>query len=461
TLKLTIDRPFAVLLSALTVGILPEHLWSNIPPTHLALADLNLRPIGSGPFRFTMLTKDKRGSVRSYTMERYTGYHRTPAFLERITVRFFPDQEQLLAAFNGREVDGIGTLAAIPPNTITRRDVTTHTTQFPSTTAIFLNPRRDTAVRDVLVRRALDAAVDRPALVTEVLRGSGTAIGGPLIIGFSPDADPPSPEPFNPTKAEELLDRAKWTRVPPEQFLTMRTQAGLRALEEEKKKQVAAMPRNQRPKTVPPVTDEERSAIETRVRTEFDAACTGCTPLPYVRVRNGEALAVTMTTADIPELVAMAAHIRDGWRSIGIRATVDALPIERLRAETIPTRAYDALLFSQVLGPDPDPFPFWHSSQVRSPGLNLAAFTNKTIDKLLEDARATMDHAVRAQKYAAFQKILAEERPAIFLTTPTVAYPITSAVHGVRIGKLTTPADRFATITEWYIATDREWRNAK
>lgn len=452
TVKFTIDRPLAVFLSALTVGILPEHLWSEVPPTHLPLAELNLRPIGSGPYHFVGLTKDRRGSIRSYTIERYAGFHRTPPRLERITFRFFGERDQLMASLNGREIDGIGTLMPIPVNAITRRDVTRHAIRLPSTSAVFLNQKRSAALRDAAVRRALSLAIDRRAIVTTIHGGAGEAIGGPIIPGFSPTADPPAPDPFDLDRAAQLLDSAKWTRVDAATLVATRTSAELQKLEVEKKR--AGKPRSQRA-----ATDEERRTIEERVRAEVAPDCTGCPELPYFRLHGDVVLAVTITAPDAPELVAVAERIRDHWRAIGIRARVDIVPLERIRSEVIPNRAYDALLFSQILGPDPDPFPFWHSSQVRHPGLNLSYFSNRAIDKVLEDARATLDHTERGKKYGQFQTLLADERPAIFLTTPTLTYAVTNAVRGVRFGAMTQPADRFTTIGEWYTETERAWKS--
>lgn len=449
TVRFTIDRPFAVFLSALTVGVLPEHLWSEIPPTHLTLAELNLRPIGAGPYRFVGLTKDRRGSIRSYTLERYASFHAQPPFLERITFRFFPSDDQLLAAFQNREVDGIGTLAPLSENAAVRRDVVRYPLRLPSSTAVFLNQRRYEPLRDDAVRLALDRSVDRRAIVSDVFHGAAAAIGGPVIVGFSPTADPPVPEPPDAGAAADALDRAKWERMAPDAYLAARTQQELRALEAEKRKTAGARA------VIPPPTDEERKTIEERVRHEMEPGCTGCPVQPYYRMKGGAPLAVTVTTASVPELIATAERVRDAWRAIGIRVAIDAVPLERLRNDIIPQRAYDTLLFSQILGPDPDPFPFWHSSQVRAPGLNLAYFSNKAIDKLLEEARATLDRDVRGQKYAAFQKLLAEERPAIFLTTPTLTYAVSRAVMGLRITEITQPADRFATITEWYTETKR------
>ncbi|MDP3770890.1 MAG: peptide ABC transporter substrate-binding protein, partial [bacterium] len=451
TVKFTIDRPLAVFLSALTVGILPEHLWIDTPPAHLPLAELNLRPIGAGPYRFVGLTKDKRGSIRSYTLERYIGTHQSLPFLERIAFRFYLDSDQLIAALNGREIDGIGTLMSIPENALQRRDIVRYPIRLPSATAVFLNQKRNDALHDTVVRRALSRAVDRRALIANVLHGAGEAIGGPPIPSFASVADPPEPDAFDLESAAALLDTAKWVRLDQQTLLATRTSAELRALEEEKKK--AGKPAAQRT-----ATDEERKAIEERVRTEVGQGCAGCAELPYHRMRGGVALTIAITAPDVPELVAMAEYIRDQWRTIGVRARVETVPLERVRGEIIPNRSYDTLLFSQILGPDPDPFPFWHSSQVRHPGLNLSYFSSRAIDKLLEEARTTLDREERGKKYATFQKLLAEEHPAVFLTTPTLTYAITNAVRGVHFGQLTAPTDRLNTIADWYTETERVWR---
>ncbi|MFH1098887.1 MAG: peptide ABC transporter substrate-binding protein [Candidatus Uhrbacteria bacterium] len=443
TVRFTIDRPLAIFLSALTVGILPEHLWTDIPPAHLPLAELNLRPIGNGSFRFVGLTKDKRGAVHSYTLERYADFHGGAPRIERLTFRFFPNTEELLVAFERREVDGIGTFLPLTPEAIRRTDVTKYAVRLPETTAIFLNSKREESLRDITVRQALSLAIDRRAAVTAAFGSAGTLVGGPIIPGFSPAADPPDPDPYDPTRAAELFNAAKWVQTDVATFITTRTQAELRRADAENQKRKQSERQN---------AEELRAEVETRVRSEVDP------DLPYIRTRNGEALAITLTTADVPELIALATNVRDAWHALGVHVTVDTLPIDRIKNETIPSRAYDALLFSQILGPDPDPFPFWHSSQVRYPGLNLSYFSNRAIDRVLEEARAISEHSVRAMRYTEFQRLLAEERPAIFLATPSYSYIMSNAIRGVRTEALTHPADRFNSITEWYTDTKRVWK---
>ena len=116
------------------------------------------------------------------------------------------------------------------------------------------------------------------------------------------------------------------------------------------------------------------------------------------------------------------------------------------------------LLFGENLGSDPDPFPFWHSSQNEYPGLNLAIFSNKTVDQLLEDARKTSDWETRKKDYLQFQKIVAQELPAIFLYNQTYTYPQDSSVKGFDVKNISMPSDRFANLSEWYEKTKRIWK---
>ncbi|MFH1430017.1 MAG: peptide ABC transporter substrate-binding protein [Candidatus Uhrbacteria bacterium] len=442
TLKFTTERPLAVFLTALTVGIIPEHLWVNTPPAHLPLAELNLRPIGTGPFRFVELSKDKHGTIRSYTLERYEGYHTQPPWLDRIVFRFYMDTDSLTTALRAREIDGIGTLLPTAPASFARPDIDPRTLRLPQTTALFLNKRQNSALDNLKLRRALSVAIDRSALITDALGGAGVAIGGPIIPGFANDATPPAPDEYDAELAASILDGLKWERTDAETYIAIRTKQRLVELEIAKKKAGTKTSELS-------ATEEERAEVDVAVQQELNS------DQPYYRLLNARPLSLTITIPDADELVAIAEHIRDEWLAIGVSAHIDVQELDTIRGSIIPDRSYEILLFSQILGPDPDPFPFWHSSQVRHPGLNLSYFSDRNIDKLLEDARATLDRDVRGIKYSEFQERLLEERPAIFLITPTLTYPMTRAVHGVTLGQLTQPADRFATVTQWYIETTR------
>ncbi|MFH0831071.1 MAG: ABC transporter substrate-binding protein, partial [Parcubacteria group bacterium] len=59
TVRFTLQEVYAPFASTLTFGILPEHLWASVPGSSASLAELNTKPVGSGPYKFDELTKDK------------------------------------------------------------------------------------------------------------------------------------------------------------------------------------------------------------------------------------------------------------------------------------------------------------------------------------------------------------------------------------------------------------------
>jgi ABC-type transport system substrate-binding protein len=113
------------------------------------------------------------------------------------------------------------------------------------------------------------------------------------------------------------------------------------------------------------------------------------------------------------------------------------------------------LLFSENPGLDPDPFVFWHSSQVQNPGLNLSAYKNTAADKLISAARSTFDAPTRIKDYQQFQQILLTDAPAIFLLRPDYIYAQRANVQGLQINQLANPQDRFYDIVHWYVKAKR------
>ncbi|MBI4225488.1 ABC transporter substrate-binding protein [Candidatus Roizmanbacteria bacterium] len=78
---------------------------------------------------------------------------------------------------------------------------------------------------------------------------------------------------------------------------------------------------------------------------------------------------------------------------------------------------FDLFLAFWNVPPDPDQYFFWHSTQSQG---NLGGYKNLKIDKLLEDGRNTSSLEERKKFYEEFQKILADDPPAVFLYFPYV-----------------------------------------
>jgi ABC-type transport system substrate-binding protein len=163
----------------------------------------------------------------------------------------------------------------------------------------------------------------------------------------------------------------------------------------------------------------------------------------------------TLVTSDNPKNVTLAGEIKNRWQNLHVTLNIQTYDNITLQKDIIPKRSYDLLLYGLDYGPDPDPYPFWHSSQIGATGENLSNFSSKTADRLLEDARQTFDFKVRNQKYADFKKILDDQVPFITIEKGVLHYNISSDVKG--IGKIygSSEADRFLNVSDWYIKSKR------
>lgn len=102
----------------------------------------------------------------------------------------------------------------------------------------------------------------------------------------------------------------------------------------------------------------------------------------------------------------LATSIAQSWIIHGIPADVRIV-------NSIPDD-YDVFLASVSIPPDPDQYPFWHSTQANNVS-NISQYVNVKIDKLLEDGRQTMDIDERKKIYADFARRLVDDAPALFL----------------------------------------------
>src|SRR3989338_407581 len=395
--RLTLATTSAPFVESLTVGILPAHLWAAVEPKNALLTELNRKPVSVGPYRFESLAKDPNGNVRSYTFVRREEHVPFPPFIERITLKFYPDRDEAAQALKNRNIDG---MALLSPDALTdalriRRELTHHRLRVPQYTAIFLNPKASPLLESVKVRTALRYAIDRDGIIADVLRGEGTRVEGPFApgaLGYDASA---STTPYDLAAARLLLDEEGW-KLP--------------------------------------------DGDTVRVK--------GTPPQP---------LALTLTTVGQPEQYRAAELVQKQWQALGVKTDLQVVDPARV-FELIRPRAYHALLVSEITGVDPDPYPFWHSSGLGEQGLNLANWSDRDADILLEDARKTVSRDVREEKYRAFQRILFREAPAIFLYRPSLAYVIDDAVQGVSLIGMANPSDRFAHIAQWYIETDWKLR---
>ena len=166
--------------------------------------------------------------------------------------------------------------------------------------------------------------------------------------------------------------------------------------------------------------------------------------------RDGVKLAFVLLGDD----KAMTEAIAQAWAAIGVQATPQVVTLPGLTGDFLVPRTFDAAIVHWELSGDPDPYPLWHSTQIKG-GQNYGGWENRAAEEAIEKARALTDRDQRRAYYIQFQRIFAEEVPAILLYYPVYTYGVRAKVHDVQMGPLNSPADRFRSIANWYIVTKR------
>ena len=221
---------------------------------------------------------------------------------------------------------------------------------------------------DVRVRRAITMLLDRPAIVRSLYRGSARIISGPWAPD-SPAYDPAvRPLPFDPLAAAELLDGAGWR-------------------------------------------DSNRNGTRDRGGREFEfelLASAGST----VGRQLDEVFATELARAGIRARV----------RPIEWAAFVERIDAGDYEAASLAWAASDG---------NPDPFPYWHSSQSPPNGVNIAFYANPAADKLMEEARHELDSGKRREVYRRLHRIFRDDSPVVFVVNASQKYAFRRRVGGL------------------------------
>lgn len=173
-----------------------------------------------------------------------------------------------------------------------------------------------------------------------------------------------------------------------------------------------------------------------------------------VRDKEGVPLEFYLLTNDDPLRVRIIEEIARELAKVGVKVNTQVLG--QGVGEVLQSRYFTAVLYGWGdLPPDPDLYEMWHSSQATEEGQNYGGFANRDVDELLEQARLINDPTQRAELYRRFQEIFAQEVPALLLYYPIYNYAVSEQVMGVQLGPLSNPSDRFRTIADWYVNTER------
>jgi peptide/nickel transport system substrate-binding protein len=166
--------------------------------------------------------------------------------------------------------------------------------------------------------------------------------------------------------------------------------------------------------------------------------------------KEGRPLAFSLLSSNDPAKIRVAETVRDQWQQIGVSVTVEIVGAGL--GERLVKHNFQAALAEVLLAGDPDPYPFWHQTQIAG-GQNYAGWDHTEASMLLETARTLTNKGRRNDYYFEFQRIFAEEVPSLILFHPVYTYGVSQEVFDVQLAPVTNPADRFRTIADWYVLT--------
>lgn len=478
--------PYAPFMERLTLKILPAHAWNQVTPENFALTPLNLQPIGTGPYQLLRVEQNRSGLVQELQLKSYEEYHLGKSLVESISFRFFNTEEELMSETSRGTVDSFSLAQIGNIQRMKNPAFLAYSFSLPRYFALFFNldpPTNQKELQEKKVRQALSQGLDREQLIGDVF-GSGAHIVHspflPNIFGFE-ETNPPADRP-NQEKALALLEEAGYTKQEgkigkqelSKEALTKDLQKGDTGEEVRRLQQCLA----QDSQVYPEGTVNGSFGALTQqavIRFQEKYAAEVLTPIGITK-GTGKAgqltreklnvlcftgsggytpLLLTITTVDQAPLPEVAEELKSQWESFGIQVEIQTLSPTDLERDFIKPRAYQTLLFGEVLGRIPDPFPFWHSTQAKTPGLNLSSYANKAVDKLLEDTRKEFDQTKRAVLLAQMQELVFADVPAIFLYSFDYTYFVSKQVQGIQTPVITDPSLRFAGISDWYIKTKR------
>lgn len=177
-----------------------------------------------------------------------------------------------------------------------------------------------------------------------------------------------------------------------------------------------------------------------------------------IREKDNQRAEFTLLVAGGNKVDEVTQMLKEQVKAIGIQMNTEIIPFNELSNNQIRNRSYQALFLGLGLNIYPDPYIYWHSSQINSPGLNLSQYTNINNDGYLETARTNTDISVITSSLAQFQKQIADDVPAIFIYSPQYLYYTNPIINNIKLSTGNSSVDRYASISEWYVMTKRVFK---
>lgn len=394
TIRFNLQEPLPTFADYTTIGIVPKHVLGDISARDLLAHPFNMQPIGTGPFLLENISAERALLVPNprYVSLQGGRVRREQPYLAGIEFRFYPNHERLLTAFQAGEIQGIGYVPPyLFPEAAALDSLSLYSARLSGYQIVYLN------LQDPQGAPFFQDARVRRALLLALDRQTliNEALNGQGIVAHGP------------------IRSWSWAY------------------------------------------DSQSPSVEYDPE-QAEALLVGANWLDTdgdgIRDKNGRPLQFTLLTGDDPVFVGLGRAMAKQWAAHGLSVQVESLGAglsDRLRA-----RDFQSVLVELLISGDPDPYPLWHQTQIEG-GQNYGGWDNREASEALEQARYLNDQDQRKALYIQFQRIFAQETPALIIAYPAYTYAVDESVRNVQIGPMVSPSDRFRTIADWYLNTRR------
>ncbi len=200
TVEFVLKEPRASFLAVLTAGAA-----SIVSPTAVRKygQDYALTPVGTGPFKYASWDRGQR-----VVLEKNPSYWRFPVKLDRVIYRpIVEDQARLTELLTG----ALDLIVGTPPDYVGQLEANPKVTLLKQVGAhvwyLGINNQKK-PYDDKRVRQALNYAVNKDAIVRDVLKGTGSLSVGPVLPKTWGADGGLKPYPYDPERAKKLLAEA-------------------------------------------------------------------------------------------------------------------------------------------------------------------------------------------------------------------------------------------------------------
>lgn len=179
-----LQNPYEPFVQNLTLKIIPKHIWEDINPYQIYYNEYNLKPIGTGPYLFNNLEKDKKGNITSYSLIANENYFLEPAKITNLTFIFYKDYESAKQALLKKQINSLAPISIDDYNFFeNKKDFNVYKLYLPRYYAVFFN-FNNSLFQNKDLRKALNLAIDRNYLVQEIFKNQAFPLTTPISPNF-------------------------------------------------------------------------------------------------------------------------------------------------------------------------------------------------------------------------------------------------------------------------------------